>query len=179
MALGPNWFWGCCCITGSSTSGAGNCPCCLDVAEMPAQMEVVISGIVNNKCLNCTNYNGTYVLDLLGGCCYELIFPNECPSFDFTPDKLEVCFEVIYRLPPALPECGIFVRLTTQLAEEESVSWATLSEDGKINGCCVYSGESLALHEIFTPPIPPPPQPSAFPSCIWTSSTAVVSAICL
>mgnify|MGYP001598226116 CR=1 FL=1 len=174
MPLGPNWYWGCCCVGISSSSGGGDCGCCELASLMPPSVEVIIAGITNDKCLNCANFNGTYVLNVRGGCCYELTLPgNICPT-GADPPKLEVCFQIPNRIPPDLSQCGVFARLILHLSGvcEESFSWANVTNNGLINGCCIFSGISLAAHEAFNCIGP------VFPPCSFTGSTVVVSSIC-
>lgn len=69
--------------------GGNDCPCCTSGTPKTA-ITVTFTGVVNNGCGNCANYNSSFVLNYVGGCLWRSD-PAECDHiielflFDFDP----------------------------------------------------------------------------------------------
>ncbi len=153
---------------------SGDCPCasvegctgCVDLLG-PDEIEVVISGMANNDCTNCTVLDGTYILPLVsvtGVCCtWRLrtgidpcpLDPTNCNMFN-TDVEVQICkigadFKITVAIVAATT-IGAFDPAAWQLVQDEAY------------GC-------LVLEDLSIPPILPIDD-----CCDHTSATCLITA---
>ena len=72
---------------GQLLNGPDDACCCAPECEhcdgdLPSQYQVVIASLANGNCGSCTSINGTYVLDYVGDCVWEYVFPSNFCNYE-------------------------------------------------------------------------------------------------
>ena len=148
--LTPGAVRGACCPCeqdeeGSGSGSGGTCTFCS--GDSPSQYQVVISGIANDRCSECNNLNGTWIVSryacgLVRACCqwdYRQI-TNGCDigGADFIYLRL-----VIYELSPGTPGSAVIVNV----AFLHSINNAPIVAFAQTYGAkpidCEFSSESI------------------------------------
>lgn len=131
------FFAGCPCCT-------GGCPHCS--SAVPQQLQVVVNGVTNGFCGECSKLNGTYICALsgqigspppgIGACLWDVSIPPVCgPSFPFDLVRVSIGTDNM----PGQPH---YVLVTLRTAAGGSFL-IFMRRYGTLPNCAALSGESL------------------------------------
>lgn len=127
------------------------CPCCSSAcphcsSAVPQQLQVVVSGVTNGFCAECSNLNGTYICVLsgqtgspppgVGACLWDVSIPPLCgPTFPFDLVRVSIGTDNM----PGQPH---YVLVTLRTAAGGSFL-IFMRRYGTLPNCGAFSGESL------------------------------------
>lgn len=155
--LAVSWFilamaggYPCCCV--------GQCFCCNDRVGV---YEIVISGVVNGSCANCTAFNATFELrrPSKNSCSWEYNIPDtDCGG---TPAEFLISLDIQCSGWPPYPELVVFlttnnnndyvemnkVTITSYDCAEGIPSSPGVNVDGA-NSICDFSGTSIVVNAL-------------------------------
>lgn len=129
----------------------GGCPCCAEgcphcSSSTPQQLQVVVSGVTNGSCNQCSNLDGTYICTLagqtgspppgVGACLWDVSIPPVCgPALPFDLVRVSIGTDNM----PGQPH---YILVTLRTAAGGSFL-IFLRRYGTLPDCAALSGESL------------------------------------